>query len=148
MSEMEGIFFNSLQKKISNGGHVCHGLKSSDDSFCGYGEAYFSVIKGLTIRPWKLHNLMTLNLIVILGEVKFVVADLRNNSNTIGQTREFILNDNDRYGRLTVYPGIWVAMQGNTIGKNIILNIANIEHSEDEIVREGIDFINHDWGRE
>jgi dTDP-4-dehydrorhamnose 3,5-epimerase len=47
-------------------GDVFHGLKSNDLSYRGVGEAYFSSINPNSIKSWKRHNVMTLNLIVII----------------------------------------------------------------------------------
>ena len=54
-------------------GYVMHGMRSSDGSCAGFGEAYFSTVNNGMIKGWKLHRKMTLNLIVPHGEIRFVV---------------------------------------------------------------------------
>ena len=61
------------------GGDVLHAIKSSDNEFVGFGEAYFSLIKNKMIKGWKKHNVMTMNVIVPVGEVKFVFYDNLSN---------------------------------------------------------------------
>ena len=61
------------QQQISNaGGDVWHALKSTEDSFIGFGEAYFSWVDPGSIKAWKKHLDMTINLIVPIGMVRFI----------------------------------------------------------------------------
>ena len=55
-----------------------HVLKSSDRGFEKFGEAYFSCINSCAVKAWKKHTLMTLNLVVPIGKVKFVFHDKNN----------------------------------------------------------------------
>ena len=67
--------FYTEELKIVNveGGDVMHGLKCSDKSFKSFGELYFSWIEPKKIKAWKKHKLMTMNLVVPYGLVKFVI---------------------------------------------------------------------------
>ena len=58
------IKLTPLMKINTSGGDVLHGLKKNEDSFIGYGETYFSMIDYQSIKAWKMHLEMTLNLIV------------------------------------------------------------------------------------
>ena len=70
---MDGVILTPL-KKISNiKGDIQRIMKASDPGYVGFGEAYMSSINKGAIKGWKKHNKMTLNLIVIIGEIKFVV---------------------------------------------------------------------------
>ena len=51
--------------------------------FNHFKESYFSTVNGDVIKPWKKHNKMTLNLVVPLGEIKFVLFDDRRESKHI-----------------------------------------------------------------
>ena len=69
------------QQQISNaGGDVWHALKSAEDSFIGFGEAYFSWVDPGSIKAWKKHLDMTINLIVPIGMVRFMGYELENDS--------------------------------------------------------------------
>ena len=96
------------QQKIINvsGGDVFHGVKVSDLGFDGFGEAYFSTIEFGAIKGWKRHRLMTLNLLVPIGEIKFVIYDDRPASTTNGLFQEVTLSPSN-YCRLTIPPS-WV----------------------------------------
>ena len=67
---------SSTSMKVINleQGDVLHFMKNSAESFKGFGEVYFSKINTYSIKGWKLHKKMTLNLIVPIGTVKFAAS--------------------------------------------------------------------------
>ena len=87
---------------------------------------------------------MTLNLIVIEGEVTFVIFDDRKNSRTNNSLFTIKLSL-DNYSRLTVPPGLWVAFKGSGSQKNLILNLSDLEHSPGEMEKMSLDNISFDW---
>ena len=107
-----------------------HALKSNENTFTGFGEAYFSTVEQNAVKGWKKHHQMTLNLIVPAGEILFVLYDAREKSRTQGMLQEIILSVNN-YHRLTVPPGIWMAFKGLQ-SDNMLLNIASIPHDPEE----------------
>ena len=136
---MDGVIVTSLRQIHNLQGDVFHAMKRNDDGFNGFGEAYFSTINQGDIKGWKKHTKMTLNLVVPIGEIEFVVFDKRtNNSFSIRLSQ-------DNYKRLTVSPNLWVAFRG--LGKyNMLLNIASIEHDSREAININIDEIDFKWG--
>ena len=56
------------------GGNVLHAIKDTDQGFKKFGEAYFSTIEPGAIKAWKRHRKMTLNLVVPIGKIKFVMC--------------------------------------------------------------------------
>ena len=68
---------------------------------------------------------MIMNLFVPSGEVTFFLHD-----EVLGITESYKTGEKD-YGRLTVPSGVWVAFRGE-LEKNLILNIASIEHDPNE----------------
>jgi dTDP-4-dehydrorhamnose 3,5-epimerase len=123
-------------------GDVMHGMKSYDPGFSGFGEAYFSVVNHNAIKAWKRHHEMTLNLVVPVGKIKFVLFDDRDKSNNNFQE---IIISRDNYCRLTVPPMIWIGFQGMDNNDSVLLNIADINHNPSEVDKKGIDEINFDW---
>lgn len=126
--------------KQSNG-CVMHGMKGSDSSLTGFGEAYFSTVNNGLIKGWKLHRRMTLNLIVPIGNIRFVIHDAGPDSlgGRVLPLIDTVLGPHN-YSRLTVPPGFWVAFQGASKGANILLNIADIEHDPEEAINRPFDF--------
>ena len=87
---------------------------------------------------------MSMNLIVPLGKVRFVLFDDRNKSKTKGQFFEVTLS-RENYKRLTVSRDIWIAFQGVGFEENMILNIGSVQHAPDEVIDQPVDFIPFDW---
>ena len=124
------------------GGSVMHGVKKTGAGYAGFGEAYFSQVDKDAIKAWKRHKEMTLNLIVPVGEIRFVLFDDREVSNT--QFQEVIISK-DNYCRLTVPPMIWMGFQGLSGDGSMLLNIANLEHNPNEVDKRNIEQIKFNW---
>lgn len=137
--KLENILVTPLKRVEVLGGDILHAMKACDPGFCGYGEVYFSTIMNGSIKAWKKHQRMTLNLIVPHGEVRFV---FNLPDSEIFQS-EIIGSSN--YKRLTVPPGIWFGFQGLAFPQSLILNIANIVHEPNEVSRKALEEINFNW---
>ena len=139
---IKDVIITHLDVVDTPGGNVMLGMKETSVGYAGFGEAYFSQVHEGAIKAWKRHKNMTLNLVVPLGEIKFVLFDDRDASNT--RFQEVIIS-RDSFYRLTVPPMIWVGFQGLSNSESLLLNIANIEHDPSEIDRLEIEKINYDW---
>jgi len=136
---LDKIKLTPLKKISTPGGDVWHALKTSDETYQGFGEAYFSWVKSGNIKGWKKHLEMTMNLIVPVGMVRFVFFNYENQKHReeqIGATN---------YSLLTVPPGIWFGFQGISDSNSMILNLANMIHNSKEIDRKSIDEIQFNW---
>lgn len=141
---LHGVVLTPLKKIEHPAGDVYHGMKRSENSFVGFQEAYFSTVKYGIIKPWKKHLKMTLNIIVPVGCIRFVLYDDRVKSPSNGQYMEVTLSL-DNYARLTVPPNIWMAFKGEGKSTNLLLNIADMEHMPSEIVRKELADIDFIW---
>lgn len=141
---IDGVSLTSLRIVPVEGGDVLHAMKKSDPGFMGFGEAYFSTIHHGRVKAWKKHHKMTLNLVVPVGEVKFVVFDSRQNSSTADTFFEVILSP-DNYQRLTVSPGLWCGFAGMASPLSLVLNLADLEHDPAEVSRKAADEIPYTW---
>ena len=125
--KLDDLIYICKLKKIDNSkGDIYHALKSSEDSYQGFGEAYFTNINSGAIKGWKKHNRMILNLTVPLGLVRFHAHYEKTN-----ETKYYDIGY-DNYSRLTIHPGVWVAFEGISKETSLILNIASIEHDPAE----------------
>jgi dTDP-4-dehydrorhamnose 3,5-epimerase len=131
------------QKIISvPGGDVLHAMKTGEVGFSGFGEAYFSMVDYRAIKAWKRHQEMTLNLVVPLGSIRFVVCDDRGGQEPL---LEEITLSHENYCRLTVPPMVWLGFQGISENTSMLLNISNIPHDPIESDRRELDTIQFDW---
>ena len=133
------ITLKKLKVIPTDGGNVFHALKNSEKMIYNFGEVYFSSINYKTIRAWKLHTKMTLNLIVPIGMVKFVFYFEKTN-----KFLEYIIGE-ENYCRLTVAPNIWFGFQGLNKKQNLIMNISDIEHNQKEMKKKSIQDIQYYW---
>ena len=133
------VFVTLLDIKESPHGNVLHAMKKSDRGFAGFGEVYFSWIRANTVKAWKCHKKMTMNLIVPLGDIRFVFFDELKS-----EFRVEIVGES-RYARIFVPPGLWFGFQGLGSGPSLLLNVANREHSASEVIRAPKSSIAYDW---
>lgn len=144
---IKDVLITPLKKIYHPSGSIYHGMKKSDPGFRGFGESYFSTIKFEEIKAWKKHTKMTMNLIVPVGKIKFVLFDDRQDSETKGKYFEIELSQKN-YNRLTIPPNIWIGFQGKEKNLNLLLNVANMEHDPLELERIELDKLNYCWHNE
>ena len=135
---MDKIILTPLKQIHNPKGDIFHAMKKSDDGYDGFGEAYFSTVHKADVKGWKKHTKMTLNLVVPIGAIEFVVYN--------EDTKEFlsVVLSQDNYQRLTVKPNFWMAFRG--VGENnMLLNLASIEHDPEEAVNIELESIPYEW---
>lgn len=133
---MDGVILTPLKQIHNPKGDVFHAMKKSDMGFDGFGEAYFSTIHQGDIKGWKKHTQMTLNLVVPIGEIEFIVYN----------EKEFfsVKLSSKNYQRLTVQRGLWMSFRG-VEESNMLLNLASLEHDPDEAINQPLDAIPYAW---
>ena len=145
---IDGVILTDLKIIPAENGRVMHGLKATESSYNGFGEAYFSSVGKGKVKGWKQHLEMTLNLIVPVGTIRFVIYDDRADSKTYKTFNEFYLGPEEKYSRLTITPGLWMAFQGVGEDLNLLLNIASIPHDPAEVIQlpqENDQIPNYNW---
>jgi dTDP-4-dehydrorhamnose 3,5-epimerase len=112
-------------------GDVLHALKKQEETFKGFGEAYFSTAAPGVFKGWKKHTEMVLNLIVPVGTIRFYIVDGTD------ETKSTVVTlSKENYNRLTVYPGTWLGFEGLDKGLNMLLNIASVPHNPAEALQK------------
>jgi dTDP-4-dehydrorhamnose 3,5-epimerase len=142
---IEGVFLTPLKQIRTEKGSIYHAMKSSEETFQEFGEAYFSFVHHNDIKAWKIHQEMLLNLVVPIGSVKFVMVDQREGSPTFGHSFETTLNPEDNYKRLTIPPKVTFGFKGVGEETNLVLNMASIEHRPDEVVNLDLNEVTYNW---
>ena len=75
-----------------------------------------------------------------MGEVNFVFH-LTNQKNSF-RTENI---GEKRYVRLTVPPGIWFGFQGIASKRSLLMNVADLPHDPNEVLRKSVEEIQYDW---
>lgn len=136
VDKMDGVLITPLRRIPTPKGDVLHAMKSTDEGYCGFGEVYFSEVRGGDVKGWKRHNRMTLNIVVVRGAIRFTIYDDREGSGTRGDCCQVVLSpDGGRYARLTVAPGLWMAFEGVDDGVSLLMDVIPEPHNPDEADR-------------
>jgi dTDP-4-dehydrorhamnose 3,5-epimerase len=138
------VIETALKKIQHPKGDIYHALKNNETSYVGFGEAYFTTIITGEIKGWKKHNKMILNLVVPVGQIKFVLYDDREFSTTFKEFWEVEIGEAN-YQRLSVPTGIFMSFQGIGLHRNMLLNIASIPHDPAESVNKELSDISYSW---
>ena len=136
---LDDILVTPLTRISTAGGDVLHAMKQSDAGYADFGEAYFSWVASGAVKAWKRHLRMTMNVVVPVGQVRFVFR--------LDDADEFRVEQIgvDRFARLTVPPGIWFGFQGQAEPQSLELNIARIPHNPNEVQRLALSKIKYVW---
>ena len=136
---LDDILLTPLERIFVSGGDVLRVLKSSDPGYSGFGEVYCSFITEGTVKAWKRHTEMVMNLVVPFGMVRFVFFQEGLDGfrvEDVGSTR---------YCRLTIPPGLWFGFQGLAEPQSLVLNIASVPHEPREAERMAVSEVEYDW---
>lgn len=133
------VLVTPLARIPTVGGDVLHAMKQNDAGYATFGEAYFSWVEIGAVKAWKRHTRMTMNIVVPVGNVRFV---FHQDGTDEFRTEEMGV---DRYARITVPPGIWFGFKGLAAPQSLVLNIANIPHEPNEVERIALSEIKYEW---
>ncbi len=139
---LAAILLTPLSRIATTGGDVLHVMKQSDAGFAGFGEAYCSWVSAGAVKAWKRHMRMTMNVVVPVGQVRFVFRSIDANGGDEFRVEEVGI---DRYARITVPPGIWFGFQGLCTPQSLVLNIASIPHDPTEVERLALSEVKYAW---
>ena len=121
---MDGVVLTPLGRIPTGKGDVMHAVKATDNGFCGFGEVYFTEIYPHQVKGWKRHKRLTLNLVVVSGEVRFHIYNEQT-----GERQTVDLSPEKNYQRLTLQPMLWMAFEG--IGEHTALLMDLIPEAHD-----------------
>lgn len=143
---IEGVIVKPLRKIPDERGAIFHMLRNDDPEFEKFGEIYFSMIYPGIVKGWHIHEKMVLNYAVVMGTIKLVLYDNREDSPTKGNFMEIIMGDQN-YVLVKVPPKIWNGFKGVGHKPAIVANCASIPHDSLEIKRIPPDSkeILYDW---
>ncbi len=133
-SKIDGVQIIKKSQIEDDRGKIMHMMRNDDKNFNKFGEIYFSSVKPKAIKAWHLHKEMTLNYVVVWGEVKLVLYDDRKNSATKGVLDEIFLSASN-YCLVTIPPFIWNGFSSLKDSESIIANCSDIPHDKNEIIR-------------
>jgi len=131
---IEGVIIQQKKVICDDRGRIMHIKKSTDGNFTQFGEVYVSTVYPGVVKGWHLHDLMTLNYVVVKGMIKFALYDARPTSPTYGQVQDVCIGEHN-YSEVTVPPGVWNGFMGIGTEEAIVINFTDIPHDPTEIHR-------------
>lgn len=126
---IEGVKIVPLKKIPDERGTIMHGVRK-DNILNDFGEVYFKKLYQGVVNGWHVHEKLILNYICILGMIKLVLYDMRNNSPTHGEIQEIFFGE-DNYCLVHIPPGIANGTKGMWSPYSIFANVASETHNSD-----------------
>lgn len=126
---IEGVIIRPLKKIPDERGTIMHGVRR-DNALNEFGEVYFKKLYYGVVNGWHVHETLILNYICILGMIKLVLYDMRENSPTKGVLQEFFIGE-DNYSLVHIPPGVANGSKGMGFPYSIMVNIASEPHDPD-----------------
>ena len=143
---IDGVKIIPKKQIIDERGKIMHMLRNDDKNFSKFGEIYFSYTHPNTVKAWHLHKRMTVNYVCVVGKIKLVLFDDREDSKSSGKYSEHILTPKNFF-LITIPPLIWNGFIGLDKSESIVANCASLPHDEKEMVRRKHDdkYFKYDW---
>jgi dTDP-4-dehydrorhamnose 3,5-epimerase len=132
VNKIEGVAIQPLNEITDSLGSVLHMLRNDSPLLNKFGEIYFSEINPKAIKAWKLHEKVTQNITVPMGEIRLVIFDDRPESSTRGNTAEYQIGRNGNYYLIHIPPMLWYGFQSLDNQKSIIANCTDLPHEPSE----------------
>lgn len=135
MGQIAGVDYTPLKIIPTEGGPVMHMLRNDSPLFSKFGEVYFSEVDPGATKAWKRHKEMTQHFAVPVGQLRVVLYDSRQDSDSFGQVQEFTLGRPDDYCLLRIPPMVWYGFTAVGQTPALVVNCADMTHSPDESER-------------
>lgn len=98
------------------------------------GEVYVSSVNPGRVKAWHIHSEMDLNYACVHGMIKLVLYDMREDSPTFQNLEELFVGD-DNYCMVHIPSRVANGFKGISLFPSIVVNVASIIHSPEEITR-------------
>jgi dTDP-4-dehydrorhamnose 3,5-epimerase len=131
---IDGVKVIPLRKIADERGVIMHMLRSTDEHFEHFGEAYFATAYPGVIKGWHEHTEQTQFYCVVSGMIKLVMYDDREGSPTRGELMEIFMGDLN-YVLVRIPFGIingWKCIGTQTA---MVANCATTPHKDGEMLR-------------
>lgn len=119
---IHGVKTKRLRVIPDERGWLMECLRSDDDMFIKFGQAYVTAANFGVVKAWHYHKKQTDNIVVIHGMAKVALYDGRENSPTRGEVNEFFMGDRNPL-LLQIPAGVYHGFKGISPGQTIVLNI-------------------------
>lgn len=130
---IEGVLTVPLIIFSNESGQVLHMLRSDSPFFQKFGEIYFSTVNPGKVKGWKKHLKMTQHFAVPAGNIKLVIYDNREFSQTQGNIEEIDIGTYN-YQLVIIPPLVWYSFSAVGTVPAIVANCADMPHDPEEMI--------------
>ena len=92
---IDGVRTKKLRAICDERGRLMEVLRSDDELFGGFGQAYITTAYPGVVKGWHYHKIQTDSFTVIKGMLKLVLYDDREGSPTRGEVNEFFIGEHN-----------------------------------------------------
>lgn len=127
-------------------GYVTEILRSDEDHFLQFGQAYVTTCREGVIKAWHKHAEQTDYFYVVGGTMKIGLHDDREGSPTEGEYQVVVLGDDGNDALLVIPPEVWHGMM-SLAPFSILLNIPTepYDHGDPDEMRAPWDAFDDIW---
>lgn len=90
---LEGVKIKQLKVITDERGFLMEMLRCDDEIFEKFGQVYLTVCNPDYVKGWHYHKKQTDNFVVVKGNAKVVLFDMRENSKTKAQIQEVFMGE-------------------------------------------------------
>jgi dTDP-4-dehydrorhamnose 3,5-epimerase len=145
---IDGVIVKELRVISDERGFLMEILRSDDDIFSKFGQAYVTTAYPGVVKAWHYHKNQVDNFTVISGMAKFVLYDQRDDSPTKGEVNEFFVGDRSP-SLIRIPPGVYHGFKAIGNSQAVALNIPDstydYEHPDEQRVDPHDNDIPYDW---
>ena len=146
---LEGVEIKKLKIIVDERGFLMEMLRCNDKIFEKFGQVYLTVCNPDYVKGWHYHKKQTDNFVVVKGNAKVVLYDMRKDSKTKSQIQEIFLGENNPI-LLKIPPYVVHGMASIDNEKVYLINCPTLPYNYGNPDEYRIDFkskdISYDWG--
>ena len=147
---IEGVVVKKLKVVADERGRLMEVLRSDDQFFEKFGQAYITSAYPGVVKAWHKHQVQTDHFSCLKGMAKLVVYDDRDKTKTRGEVNEFIIGEHNPM-LVRIPPGIWhgfkCVSETECICMNIPTEVYKYERPDEERIDAHKSPIPYDWAR-
>lgn len=127
---IEGVKVKPLHYNIDDRGRLMEILRVDDEIFMEFGQAYMTTAYPGVVKAWHAHKFQYDNITCLVGAVKLVLYDDREDSPTLGLINEFYLTEHQPL-LVQIPPLVWHGFKNIGTKEAVVVNIPTKPYNHD-----------------
>lgn len=147
---IEGVRIKKLKVIPDERGRLMEILRSDDNLFFQFGQAYITTTYPGVVKAWHMHKKQTDNVACIQGMIKLALYDPRENSSTSEQVNQFYIGvHNPLLVQIPkgIYHGWMCVSEQEAIIMNLPTEVYNYDQPDEHRLDPHDNDIPYDWKR-